>query len=65
MKGNIDVKIFEPKKLCVDSMGEKLRMSCLAGRQSKGFSGGRGWDKGAETLATPRNHNFGNFSGET
>ena len=26
MKGNIDVKIFEPKKLCVDSVGEKLRM---------------------------------------
>ena len=30
MKGNIDVKIFEPKKMRVRSVGEKLWMSCLA-----------------------------------
>ena len=39
MKGNIDVKIFESKKMRVRSVGEKLWMSYLAGRQSKGSSG--------------------------
>ena len=42
MKGNIDVKIFEPKKNAVPSVGEKTWMRVLAGRQGKGFLGGRG-----------------------
>ena len=39
MKGNIDAKTLEPKKMRVRSVGEKQQMSYLAGRQSNGSKG--------------------------
>ena len=39
MKGNIDVKIFEPKKLCVNSVGEKLQMKLPGWPPERGFHG--------------------------
>ena len=51
MKGNIDVKIFEPKKMRVRSVGEKLWMKLPGWSPEQGVHGvtrmrQRVWDPG-------------------
>ena len=65
MKGNIDVKINEPKKLCLASMGEKtfdeipwLTARARVPREDAVRT------KGLGTQATPRNHTILGISRE-
>ena len=51
MKGNIDVKIFEPKKNAVPSVGEKTWMNFPGRPPGRGFQGRtrlgqRVWERG-------------------